>query len=199
MTTTRYQGESEVLLPPLTDPPWTRGADAEYVFPLTAVFGISFRPTPKWNLEINMDYTDWSSVDTITIHQEEQPPSRIPQTIPLTLQWKPSWMFELGATHYFEKGWQISAGYVFNQNSVPDDYYAPLVADLDRHFFSIGTGHRGERWTFDVAYQFGYGPPRTVTGSTAPSRSIQIFGNQNADGTYEWISHAVLLSVGVRF
>ena len=34
-------------------------------FPLTAVFGISYRPTPKWNLEFDANYTDWNSFDTI--------------------------------------------------------------------------------------------------------------------------------------
>ena len=37
-------------------------------FPLTAVVGISYRPTPKWNLEFDADYTDWSSFDTTTIY-----------------------------------------------------------------------------------------------------------------------------------
>jgi long-chain fatty acid transport protein len=199
MTTVQYKGETEVVLPPIQRTPWTTGAQSEYNYPLTAVFGLSYRPTPRWNLEVNLDYTDWSSLDTVTLYQDEAPPARLPQTVPINLEWKASWMYEFGVTHYLENGWQFSAGYFFNQNSVPDDYYAPLVADLDRHFFSVGTGYHGEGWTFDIAYQFGYGPPRTVTDSVAPSRALQIFGGQNGDGTYEWISHAVLVSVGLEF
>jgi len=198
-TATHYKGETETFLQPVTDPAVPVGADIEYEFPLTAVFGISYRPTPKWNLEVNMDYTDWSSFDTVTLYQDQRPPSGVQQVIPVNLKWKASWMYEVGVTHYFEKGWQISAGYFFNQNSVPEDYYSPLVADLDRHFLSIGTGHRGKQWTFDIAYQFGYGPAHAVTDSQAPSRPSQIFGNQNGNGTYEWISHAVLISAGIRF
>jgi long-chain fatty acid transport protein len=44
-------------------------AEAHVPFPLNAVFGISYRPTPKWNLEFNADYTDWSTLDTVTIKQ----------------------------------------------------------------------------------------------------------------------------------
>ena len=40
-----------------------------FTFPLTAVFGISYRPTPKWNLEFDANYTDWSSFGTVTIKQ----------------------------------------------------------------------------------------------------------------------------------
>ena len=78
-------------------------------------------------------------------------------------------MYEFGVTRYFDNGWHVSAGYVFNENSVPDDYYSPLAADLDRHFFSVGAGYRGKRFDFDLAYQFGYGPAHTVTGSTPSS------------------------------
>src|SRR5207244_2753310 len=95
------------------------------------------------------------------------PPPRPVQTdIPLTLNWQPSWMYEFGVTRYLDCGWHVSAGYVFNENSVHTSNYTPLVADLDRHFFSIGTGFKGRRFDFDFAYQFGYGPARTVSGST---------------------------------
>jgi long-chain fatty acid transport protein len=106
-------------------------------------------------------------------------------------------MYEFGVTRYFDNGWHVSAGYVFNENSVPDAHYTPLAADMDRHFLSIGTGRKGKHLDFDVMYQFGYGPPRTVTGST-PSTVGQIAG-QTADGTYEFISHAILISAGWHF
>jgi long-chain fatty acid transport protein len=87
---------------------------------------------------------------------------------------------------------------VFDQNSVPDAYYSPLAADLDRHFISVGTGFTGKRYSLDIAYQFGYGPPHTVTGST-PSSTPGQFAGQSADGTYEFISHAIFVTCGLRF
>ena len=62
----------------------------------------------------------------------------------------------------------------------------------------MGPGYKGKRFDFDVAYQFGYGPARTVTGSS-PSSTPGLFSGQNANGTYEFISHAVMLTVGVHF
>jgi long-chain fatty acid transport protein len=168
-------------------------ADANFSFPLNAAFGISYRPTPKWNLEFDADYTDWSSVGTLTIQQSSSLPPLMPQNVPTVLNWQPSWLYEFGVTRYFDNGWHVSAGYVYNENSVPDAHYTPMVADLDRHFFSVGTGHKGKVFDFDVAYQFSYGPDRTVTGS-APSAI-----GQTADGTYSSISHAVLLTVGMHF
>lgn len=178
--------------------PTTIPAQADFKFPLTAVFGISLRPTQKWNLEFDADYTDWSSFGTVTIRQQQTPPFPVQQNIPVTLDWRASWMYELGVTRYFTNGWHASAGYVFNENSVPDSFYTPLAADLDRHFASVGVGHKGKTFDFDIAYQFGYGPSHTVSGSI-PSSTPGQFAGQTADGTYKFISHAVLVTMGIHF
>jgi long-chain fatty acid transport protein len=168
-------------------------AGADFPLPLKAIFGISYRPTPKWNLEFDADYTDWNTVGTVNIHQASPPPIVPLSGVPLTLDWQASWYYEFGVTRYFDNGWHVNAGYIFNENSVPDANYTPLVADLDRHFFSIGTGYKGSRFDFDIAYQFGYGPTRTVTGS-APSPA-----GQTADGNYKFFSQAIAVSVGWHF
>jgi long-chain fatty acid transport protein len=190
------EGHTDVQFFPVIATPYRSPAHAGYSFPLTAVIGISYRPTPRWNLEFNADYTDWSSFGTVTIYQE-RPNNNVQPNPSFILNWQPSWMYEFGVTRYFDNGWHVSAGYVFNENSVPDAHYTPLAADMDRHFLSIGTGRKGKHLDFDVMYQFGYGPPRTVTGST-PSTVGQIAG-QTADGTYEFISHAILISAGWHF
>ena len=173
-------------------------ARANFTFPLTFVIGLSYRPTPKWNLEFDADYTDWSSMGTTMIHQEKTPPNGVKNPIPVNLDWQASWMYELGVTRYFDSGWHASAGYTFDQCSVPNTYYTPLVADVDRHFFSLGAGRNGKLFDFDITYQLGYGPDHLVTGST-PSSSPGNYSGQRANGTYAFFSQAVMLAVGVHF
>lgn len=168
-------------------------ADADFPFPWNLVFGVSFRPTPQWNFEFNADWTDWSRMGTVVVHQAMPFPPLLPQDIPITLNWESSWYYEFGATRYLNSGWSVSAGYIFNENSMPDEHYTPLVADLDRHFFSVGAGYTHKQLRFDVAYQFGYGPTRTVSGS-APSAT-----GQSADGDYEFLSHALALTAQWSF
>jgi long-chain fatty acid transport protein len=174
-------------------PGFNSAASADFPFPVEGVFGISYRPTQKWNLEFDADYMDWDAVGTVTIHQAAPSPYVPVANLPVALDWQSSWYFEWGATRYFDNGWHVSAGYIFNENSVPDAHFTPAIADLDRHFLSIGTGYKGRRFDFDIAYQFGYGPTRTVAGS-APSAA-----GQTADGQYDFISHAVAVSVGWHF
>lgn len=198
-TTIKLEGDTEsfndVAIPAWGIPAWPKekiGARANFPFPLSAVFGISYRPTPQWNLEFNADYTGWSRLDKVTVRQDRAPLA-LPQDVVQQLRWDSSWYYEFGVTRYLNKHWSVSAGYIFNENSVPDATYSPVVADLDRHFFSVGTGFEGEHLDFSFAYQFGYGPTRKVSGST-PS-----LVGQSADGKYEFLSHAVLMTVGWRF
>jgi long-chain fatty acid transport protein len=187
-------GHTETTFNGVLPAPINNSASAEFAFPLDAAFGVSYRPTPKWNLEFDADYTDWSTLGIVTIQQAAPiVPLGIPQNVPVAFNWQPSWYYEFGATRYFDNGWHLSAGYIFNESAVPDANYSPVVADVDRHFVSVGTGFKGQHFNFDIAYQFGYGPARTVSGS-APSAT-----GQTADGSYEFISNAVLLTLGWHF
>jgi long-chain fatty acid transport protein len=191
----KLDGQTESQLRP---PSSYSGAEMDLTFPLSAVFGVSWRPTPKWNLEFDATYTDWSSFGSTSIHQSN-PPRIVPQSdVSVTLDWQSSWMYSFGVTRYFDHGWQVSAGYCFSENSVPDDYYTPLASDMDRHFFSVGTGWKGKHLSCDLAYQLGYGPEHSVSGSEPSSTPGRLSG-QNADGKYGFLSHAISVSLGWHF
>ncbi len=188
-TTINLSGHTEDF--GLTQTPERTSAHANLTLPLSAVFAVSYRPTPKWNFEFDADYTDWDVMKTMTIEQTQ--PTALGQNLPFVFNWQSSWYYEFGATRYLENGWHVSAGYILNENSVPDAHYTTQVVDMERHFFSVGVGHKGKKFDFDVAYQLGYGPERTVSGS-APS-----LGGQTADGKYSFLSHALSVTVGLRF
>jgi long-chain fatty acid transport protein len=123
--TVTLDGQTEYEKQPFI-PATNQSAKADFKFPITAIAGISYRPTPKWNLEFDADYTDWSSFDKTTINQSATSPG-VAKNIPMTLDWQASWMYELGATRYFGNGWQASAGFVYNENSVPNARYTPFL------------------------------------------------------------------------
>jgi len=196
-----FQGNTDFELNPGPyNSPAQRDASAQFTFPLTTVFGVSYRPTHKLNIEADANYTDWSSFGTVTI--EQSPPTvsnPFNQKIPVNLDWQASWMYELGATRYFDNGWHVSGGYVFNQNSVPNRYYTPLAADLDRNFLSLGIGYNGKCFNFDIAYQAGFAFSHNVTGSNPSINAINGTNPGNADGTYGFSSQAIFVSAGLHF
>ena len=177
----KYDGWREVY-PPLAPARNRADSNTRLVFPQNVIMGISYRPTPKWNIEFNEDYTDWSSISSLEIANFGVTP----------LNWRPSWFHELGVTRYFDSGWHVSGGFIYNESCVQDSTYTPLKPETDLYLGCAGVGYKGEHFNFDAGYQFGYGPSRTVTGSPAP------FG-VSADGKYSFIIHGLMVSAGWKF
>jgi long-chain fatty acid transport protein len=115
----------------------------------------------------------------------------LPAADTLAFNWKPSWMLDFGVTRYVGKDWRISGGYMYSENSVPDGNFNPLVPDSDRHIFSLGVGKKCGKFSWDVAYQLGWGPSRSV-GSDATAGG-------SPDGKYEFLSHALTINCGYHF
>lgn len=160
-----------------------QGEDAHTVFkfPQTIMAGYSYRPTTNWNFEVDADWTDWHRLKSLTLVKTVTPSQS------LALDWQSSWMFEFGATRYLDNNWHISGGYIYSMNSVPDEHFNPVVPDSDRHILSVGIGKSYKHISWDVMYQFAYGPDRDITGEPG------------INGTYRFISHALSASLGFHF
>ncbi len=170
-TEMNYNGHGNVPFP-------STPVSADFHFPQSVDFGYSFRPTAKWNFEADANWTDWSTLQTVEVK---------PYGPALPFDWKPSWMVDLGATRYLGDGWRVSGGWMYSMNSSPSGTFNPLVADSDRYLFSVGVGKRWDRYSIDAAYQFGWGPSRSIAG------------DGSADGSYEFISNALTINFGLHF
>jgi long-chain fatty acid transport protein len=157
---------------------------AKINFPRTALGGVSFRPTPDWNLEFDLNWTQWSKINQITFQNS---PFGVP--ISLTLNYRDSFIYDFGVTRQLGKGYYASVGYIFSQLSNPSANYNPVDPDANLHLGNFGFGHKGEHFDWAVAYQFAYNGGRTVTGDA----------NAPADGTYKTFNNAVNASVTVKF
>jgi long-chain fatty acid transport protein len=172
-----------------------QSASASFDFPQNVAVGWSFRPTPKWNLEFNVDWTDWDTLNTVKLKQ-----ALGPQT--LVFDWRSSFFYEWGVTRYFDNGWSVSAGYIYSENSVPEKTFNPIVPDSDRHIFSIGVGKKYKSLDLNLTYQFAYGPTRTIDNPLGAPNAVPSPPGPpgfNANGRYEYTSHAVLCTIGYQF
>ena len=180
-TDMNYQGHG--TLPPgaVTLPFNTIPISANVHFPQTVALGYSFRPTTNWNFEVDADWTDWTHLQTVNIN---------PLPAGFAFNYHPSWMYDFGATRYLGKGWKVSGGFMYSENSVPNNTFNPLVPDSDRYIFSVGVGKQYKQFSWDVAYQVAWGPSRGVNNdATYPV----------ANGNYEFLSHAISINFGYHF
>jgi long-chain fatty acid transport protein len=176
-TDMHYDGHATVPVVPFNA---NGPAAINFHFPQTVSMGYSFRPTTNWNFEVDADWSDWSDLRTVTV---------TPYSENLPFNWHPSWMFDFGATRYIGDGWRISGGYMYSMDSVPEADFNALVPDSDRHIFSAGIGKTYKHFRCDLAYQFAWGPSRTIGTDN----------NALADGRYQFTSHAISINFGYRF
>ena len=180
----QYQAELQAAGVPAsgafpTDFP-TLGAKGDLRFPQYLVLGYSFRPTPDWNIETDIDWTDWDSVNTLSLHQSNGKSIQVP------FDWTHSFLYEIGATRKIGP-WKISAGYIYSENSVPSATFNPIIPDSARNIFSVGVGRTFGATSIDLAYELSLGVDRTISNDSV------------ADGRYSFLSNAVSISVGYHY
>jgi long-chain fatty acid transport protein len=181
-TTVDYHGTSETLPSPPYPPDMSSTSSIK--FPQFVVGGISFRPTPLWNIEFDLDWADWGAVKQIPIQGTAFGNTALP------LNYRSSFMYELGATRQLCHGYFVSLGYFYSESSSPSKDFNPIIPDTNLHLGGVGFGHKGRRFDWAVAYQFGYNPGRTVTGDQ---------GYPLANGTYRVFNNAVNLAATFKF
>lgn len=158
-----------------------RDSDANFHFPQWVTAGYSFRPTPKWNLEFDLDWTDWNTLNTVYVHQAGAPEVKIP------FNWVNSIAFEFGVTRQLPWGMRISAGYQYAQHTVPEDQFNPIVPDNRRHIFMVGIGQTKGRFSWDAAYEYAYQPSRSISDESS------------IDGDYRLRASAFTVSLGYKY
>jgi long-chain fatty acid transport protein len=176
-TRLNYQGNASLQpSPPL---PALGSSSLKVDFPQVVIGGVSYRPNTNWNIEVDVDWTDWSSFKEFAI-----------QKVPAqTLDWRSSFMYEIGVTRYLRKGYYLSAGYFYSVDSTSDEHYTPLVPDSDLHIASVGGGFRGLHWSWALAFQAIFGESHFVNHAADP----------NVDGRYQIFTPTLSLSLGYHF
>ena len=188
-TTQNYQGTARYN-PGITIPP--THASGSFNFPQIVSGGVSFRPTEKWNIEVNVDWTDWNKLNTVTLNGTHN--LGFPGDLPLALNWRGSWFYELGVTRYLNEKWSVSAGYFFSTQSTSERDFNPIVPDTDLHVGSLGLSYKGEKWRCAIAGQIITSSVREVKSSLSNP-----FTGQSANGRYQLFVPTVSVSVGYRF
>lgn len=178
-----YNGNSRTTpSPPL---PAGTSTSATAAFPQFIVGGVSVRPTENWNLESDIDWTDWHTLQTVVLHHTGF------GNIPIAFDYESTLMYEFGVTRQLGKGYFASTGYIYSQNSSPNQHFNPFDPDSNLQLGSVGFGHHGQRWDWAVAYHFAYGT-RDVVGNESLTP-------QNADGHYHTFNNAFNLAVTLKF
>jgi long-chain fatty acid transport protein len=169
-------------------------ATAEIDFPQSAAVGDAFRPTSKLKLEVDVEWTDWDTLNTVRLHSPNAAIAADPSaTIPFN--WMSSFFYEFGAQYELDKHWTVRGGYIFSENSVPNSTFSPTLPDSNRHVFSLGLGYTVTRFTIDLVYQYSLSVNRTVKNSA----DTNFDGVGDVDGEWKSDGNAVMITCTTKF
>ena len=166
---------------------------ARVPFPETISGGVSYRPTPKWNVEVDVDYIDWHTLGNVSLNGTAPV---FGNNLVLHLNWHDSFQYKAGVTRYFDNGWYASCGYFFSTDTTDSADYTAAVPDSNLHVGSIGLGRDGVHWHWALSGQLIAGS-RKVDAAPFPGNTSSPV--DTSAGTYAFFVPAVSVSVGYRF
>ena len=165
----------------------TYESKVDLIYPESITLGYSYRPNEQWNIELNVDWTNWEPINRFEYTGLPYNPGSPPPIY--DLHWNSAYILALGATHYFGDGWNVSAGYTYIENAVPEQTMLTITPDTDRHAFSIGVGRDYKRMYWQITCHYIYASDRKINNNDFESLK----------GDYEMDSYSAAFSIGYRF
>ena len=168
-------------------------ATASLEFPDLLQVGASYQVSPAVTVEFDVEFTGWSSFDTLTI---TAPVLGASSPITSTNNWEDTTTYRLGLTYTMSPDTRLWFGYSLDETPQPDAFFSPRVPGADRQLFTIGAAHDMGGWELEAAYMFVDVDTRTVNNSAAwGGPGTEANGTSVYNGTYN--SDVSILSIGV--
>jgi long-subunit fatty acid transport protein len=167
-------------------------AELDLTWPRSFGLGIQHDLSERHRLSTDLIWINWSSAfDTLGMRLSNASNPIVPTMFGPTLSdqfpldWNDSLSVRLGY-EFFPNCWSVwRAGYVYNVNQVPDRTLTPYIPAILEHAFTFGWGCTRGQYSFDAAYQFAFGPQRSVESSDLVGGD---FDNSQIDASTHWLS-----------
>ncbi len=120
-------------------------------FPDMASFGVGFAFTPNTFLELDANWTGWSSFEKLEIFFTDNslPTEESPQ------EWEDVYNYRAGFRWNSSPANQWRLGFIYDETPQPEAAASPLLPDANRNALTAGFGHTtGGGWTFDLAVMY---------------------------------------------
>jgi len=128
-------------------------------FPDMASLGVAFALSPDTKLELDANWTGWSTFDEVHLSFTGLP--QLSSTI--EEEWEDVMNYRAGFSWRRPTGCEWRFGYVFDETPQPDEHVSPLLPDADRNGLTVGWGRQFDRTSLDLALMYLQFDERTVT------------------------------------
>ncbi|MBX7181084.1 MAG: outer membrane protein transport protein [Bacteroidia bacterium] len=176
-------GKAEFDVPTaLADSFPSTGFKSSINLPFCLSLGAAFKPNKQLTLALDVNYTGWSSYDTLKFDYETN--SEPLQDTKLTKAYKNAFCFRLGAEYRVVERLTLRAGGYFDMSPVQSDYLTPETPDANRWGVTGGLSYQAAKTLgLDVAVvytasgkRYGGSPETGFYGTYKSSALIPSFG-----------------------
>lgn len=151
--------------------------------PQQAQLGVAYRFTENLIAEVGARWEDWSSFESQVITLDSG-------LISVTERnWDDVYAFNVGGRYDLNPRLALLAGYLFDNNPVPDQTFDPSIPASNAHLFSLGGEYRMDSWKLAMAYAYQHFQSRDK------ANTIGATSGGTANGRYQTDNHMVGLSV----
>ncbi len=170
---TNIKFEGDVDIGPEGSPKFDRKVSVDFTFPQTACLGVSYSGFDRWLLSGQVDWVNWSRIDTIT-QELDAPVTFFNPLIPAVIttdeveiarDWEDRYIFRIGAEYEVNPNFTLRGGYMWDPSPVPAETLDPLMLDLSSNRFFVGASFPVWRANVDVAYSYSQGIRREANDS----------------------------------
>lgn len=151
--------------------------------PSTGFLGVAYRLLDDLEVEVDYQYVGWSSYNELAFTFKKDG-SRVVSP----KDYEDTFILRAGA-EYTMGALQLRAGYLFDNNPVPDSKVEPLLPDADRNGLNLGFGYAlTEALTIDISYLYLKFDERKASGTDI-----------GFDGVYQADAHLFGINFGYAF
>ncbi|MFI3258663.1 MAG: outer membrane protein transport protein [Rikenellaceae bacterium] len=172
--------------------------EAELPLPANMNWGVTFRPTERWNISAEMQWIGWSAYDNLDVLFTEE--SLADYSINAEKSYKNTFAYRLGAEFAAKEWLDVRAGIYTDQSPVSSDHLNPETPSMDKIGYTFGFSvmpfECNRNLSLDVAY--GYISPASKERYGSYTDTNKLTGAAEAfAGYYRAVAHT--FSVGVSW
>lgn len=171
------------------------GGSADITLPAQVTAGMAYAFTDRLTVEAGVRWEGWSAFDELKIKLDQPVLFQTSQT--LEKDWDDTWTYNVGGNYRLNERLSLSAGYLYQQNAVPDETFDPSTPDADCHLFCIGADVHWKRATLGLSYAYQLAEDRDKENAVGLAAADD--PTPNANGEYSAGFHLIAASVTIRF
>ena len=185
-----------VTTPNISIPKYDEGTfHAELPLPSNTTLGVSYRPTDRWELALDLQYVGWNAYDSLNVYFNEAELGIAP--IKAEKDYKNSMTYRIGASYKTTDRLVLRAGVYYDQSPIRKKLYNPETPGMDKLGLSAGlTFEPYKGLQFDVAFLYIQGFSQH---GKYPYKNVVTGADEMFEGKYKSTAFSPSIGISYRF